>query len=97
MPRRKQTPQVSKPIPSDWVKHLNQDPEKRENFEKTVRNSFLVLSHLKTIIDEKIEQVASSEIKESNYSEPSWAYLQAHRNGKREGLHKIRELLNFLD
>jgi len=89
--------QPNKPIPSDWIKHINQDQGKREDFEKTVRNSFLVLSRLKDLLDEKIDQTRLSETRENNYTDPSWAYLQAHRNGKMEGFLKIRELLNFLD
>jgi hypothetical protein len=49
-----------------------------------------VLDRLKEIVYNTIKE---SEIKTNDYSSPSWAYLQAHQNGRREALEEIIKLI----
>lgn len=82
-------------IAIDWIKNL---PEKeREEFETTLRHSTTVLTRLQEIVTEKIEAIEREENSTVVYESPSWAYKQAHLNGERSGLTKIKNLLSFLD
>jgi hypothetical protein len=92
--RTQKQPNTDKRLAVDWTKHLPE--EQKEEFEKSVRNSFHVLDRLFQIVEEKIAEVHDKESKEADYSSNSWAYLQAHRNGKIEGLKKVKDLLSFL-
>lgn len=82
-------------IPSDWIKSI---PEKeRKDFEDVLRNSTYVLSRLQNILKEKVDNLDRKEVDLTAYENPSWAYLQAHLNGKRSGLLEALRLLEFLD
>jgi hypothetical protein len=82
-------------IPSDWIKSL---PEaERVEFEKSLRHSTTVLTRLQQIVDEKLFAIEREENSTVIYDTPSWAYKQAHLNGERSGLTKIKNLLSFLD
>ena len=82
-----------KGLPLAWTSGLSED-EKKE-FEKAVRNDTYVLSKLRKVIDEEIENLDRQEISSSSYDNPSWAFKQAHGNGVRAGLIKVRRLLEF--
>lgn len=82
-------------IPSDWIKHL---PEKeRKDFEDVLRNSTYVLTRLQDILNTKVDTLDRKEVDLTAYENPSWAYQQAHLNGKRSGLLEALRLLEFLD
>jgi hypothetical protein len=85
---------IMKPLAINWTKHLS-DPQRKEDFEKTLRNSTLVLDRLKAILTEWEAQLAAEGSTKDQYSSPAWSHLQAHRNGERGTLKKVRELLDF--
>lgn len=82
-------------IPTDWIKNL--PVGEQEEFEKTLRHSTTVLTRLQQIVDEKIYAIEREENSITTYETPSWAFKQAHLNGERSGLTKIKNLLQFLD
>ena len=82
-------------IATDWIKNL--PAKEQEEFEKTLRHSTTVLTRLQEIVTEKITAIEREENSTVVYDSPSWAYKQAHLNGERSGLTKIKNLLSFLD
>jgi hypothetical protein len=76
---------------SRWFMHLKNEKE-RTNFKEFVMSSSIVLDRLKEIVYNVIKE---SEIKTSDYNSPSWAYLQAHQNGRREALEEIIKLITL--
>lgn len=76
-----------------WTKGLSKD--RKENVEKLVRNSHIVLSRLKEIIDEDLRDL--NKYTETDYDNPSWGFKQAHINGKQEYARQMLSLLNFLE
>jgi len=83
-----------KPLQTDWLKHLS-EPDRRESFEKTLRNNTLVFARLQDIITEWEETILRQETKPDQYSVANWAELQAHRNGNREIIQKLKDLISF--
>ena len=73
-----------------WTQHIPEKEEK-EKFAKSVLSS-LPLRRLKQILLEELE--ALDRPTEADYESPSWAYLQAHRNGR---VQQIRSLLTMLE
>lgn len=82
-----------KNIPLDWLMHL--PPERKEDFEKTLRNNSLLFSRLNAIIEEWERQLNVSETTKDQYLSPTWSHLQAHKNGNREQLKKLKDLISF--
>lgn len=78
-----------------WTSHLKTAKEK-EDFEATLRHSLSVLTRLKTILGEKRELLEGQEGSDEQYSSPSWTFLQAHRNGRKQELKELTELLSFI-
>jgi len=76
-----------------WTKGLQ--GEKKENLEKLVRNSHIVLSRLKTILEEDLD--ALQKVGEVDYEKPSWAFHQAHTNGKQDYARQMLRLFEFLE
>jgi hypothetical protein len=77
-----------------WTHGLN-DRDKK-NLEEMLRNSPPTLKRLKEIVTKRVSEVDAVETKTTDYGSPSWAYLQAHRNGHKQALNEILELLSFL-
>jgi hypothetical protein len=82
-------------LPLVWTKHIK-EPEKREDFEKLLRNSTTVLSRLQDILQEKEASLTSAEQSPETYRAAGYPYLQAHMNGRRAELREIQALLNFI-
>jgi hypothetical protein len=83
-----------KPLKLDWTKHLH-DPQRKEDFEKTLRNSTLILDRLRTIMTEWEQSILAEETSKDQYTSGSWAMLQAHRNGNREIIKKVKDLTDI--
>jgi hypothetical protein len=77
----------------DWTRHLKNDEEKK-SFEAALRNSHL-LNRLRDLLSEREKALTSKELSTQIYDSPSWPYLQAHINGKKEELLYLHKLLNF--
>jgi len=83
---------MSKALSLKWTKGL--DESDKERTEKLIRNSGIVLSRLRDIIQEDLDNIQKET--EKDYDNPSWAYLQAHKNGKSDYARQMLSLLNFL-
>lgn len=82
-------------IAIDWTKGM--DAEKKEKFELLLRNSTITLSRLRKILRDRRNSLEASERTPKIYDTPSWAYMQAHNNGFRQGLKYVEDLLSFMD
>lgn len=87
---------MARELNSAWLKHLGSQDEQKK-FEEQVRSSHRVLSRLSELIDEALDGIQIKETKEGTYKDPSWAFYQAHLNGKRASLLELRKLLDFLE
>ena len=75
-----------------WSSHIK-DKEKRKTFEAQVRSASTVLGRLTEIIDSKIDTLDCPS--QTDYTEASWAYLQADRNGQLRSLLELRKLTDL--
>jgi hypothetical protein len=78
----------------EWFTGL--DPKNREGFEQALRNAPIVIRQLLALLDRWESDLDTQESKISDYDTPSWAMKQAHRNGDRSRIRKLRDLLGFL-
>jgi hypothetical protein len=81
-------------ISLEWFKNVPQD--KRKDYETIIRNSTIMARRLLELCDEWEEDLNRSESKITDYDSPSWGAKQAHRNGDRSRIRKLRELFSFL-
>lgn len=79
---------------SAWTKHIK-DPEEKANFEKSIYNAISVLDRLKQIIAEEEQALNRSELDPSVYDKPNWEYRQAHKNGIRQALDRIKKFIDL--
>lgn len=78
----------------DWFKNLQKDQQ--EDFKTYVRNSTQLIDQLRYIIENYEHEIYEEECKESSYEVSDWTYLQAHRNGKKEILRKLKKLTDHI-
>lgn len=78
----------------EWTKHLK-DPDRKAGFEKTLRNNTLIMDRLYDILTEWERLVLASETNPADYDAASWSHKQAHRNGNREIIKKLKDLVGF--
>lgn len=83
-----------KPLSVEWFTGIK--PENKQRFEETIRNSGTMVRQLLALIDKWEAELDTSDCKIADYDTPSWAAKQAHRNGDRSRLRKLRDLLSFL-
>jgi hypothetical protein len=84
-----------KALQIEWTEHLD-TAEKRENFEKTLRNNTLIFARIQDILNKWDAGILRAETKPDQYSVANWEVLQAHRNGNREIIQKLRDLVSFV-
>lgn len=77
-----------------WSKHI-EDPNGKADFESEVRGSVRVLDRLSAIVTEMETSLNRSEIDPKSFDTPSWAYLQAFKNGQRLAYKQIKSLINL--
>lgn len=78
----------------DWTKHL-QSKQEKEDFERSVLGSRRVLERLKALIEERETALDRSELDPKSFENPSWAYLQAFKNGSRSAYNTIKRLIDL--
>lgn len=78
----------------EWTKHLHSAKEKQD-FETYVLGSKALLNRLKDIMEEKERALDRSETSIETYSIPNWEYRQAHKNGNRESLQWLKQLVDL--
>lgn len=76
-----------------WTSHLK-DQKEKEDFKLYVKSSGRVLDRLKQILKDKQEAIEKGK-GEEDYKNPSWAYLQADRNGAKRVLEEIISLITL--
>lgn len=79
----------------NWTNHLK-DPEEVTRFKRHLLNSKSILERQSQIMDEMERELDQAETNPDQYNSPSWAALQADRNGFRRALRRIKKL-NSLD
>lgn len=78
----------------NWTTHLK-DPEEAKRFKQYIYQSKGVIDRQRDIIAQWEKELDSSESDEGQYSNPSWAALQADRNGYRRALRRFNKLLTL--
>lgn len=76
-----------------WASHLK-DEKDREKLEQAILNSQVALRRLLEIVNQEEQSVKP---KTDDYDCPSWAFKQAHINGKLEAFRQIKALLSHLE
>ena len=81
---------ISKPIKTPWLQGVK-DQDKPQVVQSL--RAYLELSNTKKLIEilVKREKQLDSPV---DYTNPNWAFETAHRNGQRQMLKEIRNLLN---
>ena len=77
-----------------WTKNLK-TAEEKEIFDNTLKGSRIVLNRLMELLNEEEEAITSSEVTLDTYSTPNWAEKQAHQNGQRSMLIKLKKIINL--
>lgn len=75
-----------------WTKGM--DAERAKSFIDLLNNSTAVFTKLKAILKDEEEAIARQEC--SDYRDPSWSHVQAHRNGDRAAIRRVLKLLDFV-
>lgn len=75
----------------NWTAHIK-DPDEKARFKKYIYGSKSLLDRMNVLLDEYENELDRSETDPSSYDSPSWAARQAHKNGYRECLNKIKKL-----
>ena len=81
-------------IQSLWLSHLKDSKEREEYKNKLLASRFL-LDKLHEIVYNIVKMETRPSTKD--YDSPSWAYLQAHQNGRLEAFEEILKLLSISD
>lgn len=82
-------------LPSIWFQHLTQgDPEKKENFEKTVRTSTVALQRLYDILGDYLETIAQDELSPSFFEKANLAERIAYNRGRMRELTNLKNIIN---
>lgn len=79
-----------------WTSNLQTEDE-INNFRKQVFSAKPVLDRITQLLNEKEASLDKSEINPDTYTNPSWPYLQAYKNGVRAACSDLRLLLTIED
>jgi predicted alpha/beta superfamily hydrolase len=81
-------------ISTAWLQAIPK--EDKDNFKVVLLNNTnnLVLIQLKAIVQRTIKNIEAEERTE-DYHDAAWAFKQAHKNGARQQLKFIEDLLSF--
>lgn len=77
-----------------WTHHLK-DPEEKKRFRSYIYNSKGVVDRLLEMVNQREEEINAKEMDEESYDSPSWAALQADRNGRRRELRWMKQLITL--
>lgn len=76
-----------------WLRNVPED--KHESYEQAIRASTIIVRRLKEILRDWEDDLDRADVKINDYDTPSWSFKQAHRNGDRSRIRKLRDLLTF--
>lgn len=84
-----------KRVSSVWSSHLRDEASKKR-FEESLKYVLAseVVRRLQEILDREMESLDRSDFNPDEYSNPSWAFAQAHNNGRRAQLKWMKDLLS---
>lgn len=77
-----------------WTKDLP-DEQSRQDLEVIVRNSTILLTRLKQIIEDREKSLINLGLSLEDFKDNNWSHKQAHRNGSLTELKRIKELIPF--
>jgi len=80
-------------IPTEWLK-THHTPQDRARVEQLLRNSTAALSLVYNLLSDREREL--NIVKTKDYDNPSWAFLQAHKNGSLQQLAELKRLLEFI-
>ena len=81
---------------TDWYRGVKGEPERNERA-KEVRSALPSLRILKSILEDKLDQLETEHTKKAKYDSPSWAYIQADYVGAKRSLQEIIQLLTSVE
>lgn len=81
-------------LSSAWTQQIK-DAEARKDFEVIVRNSTLLLTRLKEILEDRERQLNNTSFSIKDFEDPNWSHKQAHRLGRLGELKELKELIPF--
>lgn len=76
-----------------WFNKLPKAEQERRK--ELVKSSKFILDILDEILYNKSIEVGNTEFDPSQYQSPSWAYMQADRNGYQRALRDVRKILDI--
>jgi hypothetical protein len=76
----------------DWFRKISNQEDKKAT-EQAIRQAGGVLEILKDLLETRLRSI--SKTNEDDYDSPSWAYLQAHKNGRIQDLEYVIRLLTL--
>lgn len=77
-----------------WTEHLK-TPKERQDFEVVLKNSTYITGRLYEILTDRMNDVLREETKLDDFKDPNWSHKQAFRNGRKQALKEVLDLLNF--
>lgn len=78
-----------------WTKGLS--TKDKSDLEYAAKHTPFILKRFKSIIEARLQELESLEVKVENYDKPAWPYLQADKNGGKRELKGLIHLLSFID
>lgn len=78
----------------NWSSHLK-DPEDAKRFRQHIYASKGVLDRLSQMADDWEKELDQQETDTDQYSNPSWAALQADRNGYRRAIRRLKKIITL--
>ena len=78
-----------------WFKDLN-DEKAKADLEDSIKRSHAVCTRILEILEDQEDRLNRQETTVNDYSNHSWAYLQADRNGYRRHIREMRSLFSHL-
>lgn len=85
---------TQRPLDTRWINQIR-DKEAKDNFEKLIRNSTLLLTRLKEIIEDRERELHAKAFSESDFDSNAWSHKQAARLGRLAELKALKDLIPF--
>lgn len=79
---------------SKWTQHLKDQSEK-DDFEKFLRNSKIILDRLDQMFSEEISAAEDADVSIKSFDSPNWAEKQAYRNGYKASLKLLKTIIDL--
>lgn len=77
----------------EWTAGM--DPEQKERFVLVLRNNSLLVDRINAILDQWDREIEKTEFSIKDYDTPNWDVKQAHRNGDRGRIKKLKDLFSL--